>query len=46
MAPYTDPKRGKPPTAEDFIPKARPPQHESQDREAILRLRREMGIID
>jgi len=44
-APYTE--RGKkPPRAEDFVPKARAPQHESQDREAIMRLRREMGIVD
>jgi hypothetical protein len=45
-APYTDPKRGKPPTATDFVPTLQAPQHEEQDRAAIERLRRELGIVD
>jgi hypothetical protein len=44
-APYTE--EGKPPrTAESFVPKLRAPQHEAQDRAAILKLRAELGIVD
>ena len=46
MAPYTDPKKGKPPTSTDFVPTLQAPQHEEQDRAAIERLRRELGIVD
>ena len=45
-APHTDPKKGKPPTASDFVPTMTPPQHEEQDRAAILKLRAELGIVD
>jgi len=45
-APYTDPRRGKPPTAGDYVPIAKAPQHEEQDRAAIERLRAELGIVD
>jgi hypothetical protein len=37
LAPYA--KDGRVPAARDFVPVAKPPQHESQDREAILKLR-------
>lgn len=37
LAPYA--KEGKVPKAQDFVPVATPPQHESQDREALLKLK-------
>ena len=44
-APYTE-KGKKPAAASDFVPTARAPQHEAQDRAAIEKLRRELGIVD
>lgn len=38
--------RGKKPKPDDFIPLETPPRHEQQDREALMRLRRELGIPD
>jgi len=44
-APYTE-KGKRTPTASDFVPTSKAPQHESQDRAAIEKLRRELGILD
>ena len=44
-APYT-PEGKKPQTAGDFVPTLTAPQHEAQDRAAILKLRAELGIVD
>jgi hypothetical protein len=41
LAPYA--KEGRSPKAKDFVPLATPPQHESQDREAILKLKAALG---
>jgi hypothetical protein len=40
VAPYA--REGEPPRPRDFNPIVTPPRHESQDREAILRLREEL----
>lgn len=37
LAPYA--KEGRSPKAKDFVPLATPPQHASQDREALLALK-------
>jgi hypothetical protein len=44
-APYTQ-QGHKPLTAGDYVPTMKPPQHESQDKAAIEKLRRELGIVD
>ena len=44
LAPHCDKNRR--PKPEDFIPIDRPPQHESQDLDAIMELRRAFGITD
>jgi len=44
IAPYAG--KGRAPSATDFVPTHRAPQHEVQDREAVERLRRELGITD
>jgi len=41
LAPYA--KEGRSPKARDFVPLTTPPQHESQDREAILKLKATLG---
>jgi len=33
-----------PPKPDDFMPLEKPPQHESQDREALLKLRAALGL--
>jgi hypothetical protein len=43
-APYAG--KGVSPAPLDYVPIAKAPQHEIQDREAIERLRRELGIVD
>jgi hypothetical protein len=43
-APYSG--EGVPPAPLDYVPIARAPQHEVQDREAIERLRAELGIVN
>lgn len=44
IAPYAG--KGKTPEAKDFVPVLQAPQHEEQDRAAIEKLRRELGIVD
>lgn len=41
LAPYA--KEGRVPKASDFVPTLTPPQHESQDREALLKLKAALG---
>jgi hypothetical protein len=41
LAPYA--KEGRSPKARDFVPLTTPPQHESQDREAIYKLKAALG---
>ena len=42
LAPYA--RDGKVPTASDFVPTLKPPQHEEQDRAALLELRKSFGV--
>ena len=42
LAPHME--KGKRPKPEDFVPVDRPPQHESQDLEALLKLRKAFGL--
>lgn len=42
IAPHSE--RGKAPSARDFIPIEEPPQHETQAREVILDLKRQLGF--
>jgi hypothetical protein len=42
MAPYCE--RGKAPRAADFNPVETPPQHQTQAREVILDLRKQLGL--
>ena len=44
IAPYTG--KGKAPEATDFVPVLKAPQHAEQDKAAIEKLRRELGIVD
>ena len=44
LAPHCE--KGKRPDPEDFIPIEQPPQHESQDLEALMELRRAFGLGD
>lgn len=44
LAPHCD--RNRRPKPEDFIPVDRPPQHESQDIDALIELRKAFGITD
>lgn len=44
LAPHIE--RGQRPKPEDFIPIEKPPQHESQDLEALMKLRQALGLSD
>jgi hypothetical protein len=41
LAPYA--REGQVPKTSDFVPTLKPPQHESQDRAALLKLKAELG---
>ena len=41
LAPYA--KEGQVPKTQDFVPTLTPPQHESQDRDALLKLKAALG---
>jgi len=41
LAPYA--KEGKVPQVSDFVPTVKPPQHESQDLEALMKLKAALG---